>query len=198
MTENILLVKGGNPIPSVRSLFICCLLLFAATNAHAQKLQVSTNAIGLMCLGTLNAEINFAVAKNWSVGVSGKYNPFSYGERDRQFQMKQRCVSAFARWWPWHVYSGWWLAGRAQWQEYNTGGILSRETEEGNRYGGGLTAGYSHMITPHINVEMGLGFWAGMKQYSVYSCPTCGTKIDGGSKGFILPNDIVIAFSYVF
>lgn len=187
---------------SVTRVCIACILMgmmmCRTYSAHAQKLQISTNAVGLMCLGTLNAEINYAVAKNWSVGISGRYNPFTYGQKEKQFQMKQRCVSAFARWWPWHIYSGWWVAGKAQWQEYNVGGILSPETEEGNRYGAGLTAGYSYMITPHINVEMGLGFWGGVKQYSVYSCPTCGKKLDGGSKAFILPNDIVIAFSYVF
>lgn len=176
--------------------------LLLCGSAFAQKLQVSTNTIGWMCLGTLNAEVNFAVHRHWSIGLSGRYNPFSFGDRSnpdaRTFQMKQRCVSASARWWPWHIYSGWWLAGKAQWQEYNMGGILSQQTEEGNRYGAGLTAGYSHMISRHFNVEMGLGFWGGVKEYTVYACPTCGTRLEGGIKSFILPNDIVVAFSYVF
>ncbi len=172
-------------------------------NGFAQRLQVSTNALGWMCLGTMNAELNVAVAKNWSVGISGKYNPFSYetsadDNSKRQFQMRQRTVAALARWWPWHVYSGWWIAGKAQWQEYNMGGILSSSTEAGKRFGGGLSAGYSHMISTHLNVEMGLGLWGGLKDYAVYACPTCGRKTASGVQSFVMPDSLSVALSYVF
>lgn len=167
---------------------------------RAQKLQVSANTLGLLCLGTFNGEVNYAVSQHWSVGMSGKFNPFSYSMSggDRQFQMRQRSLSAVARWWPWHIYSGWWVSGRLQWQEYNMGGFVSAQTEEGQRYGGGVTAGYSHMISEHFNVEMGLGVWGGFKQYTVYACPTCGRKLEEGQKGFIMPSDFIVAISYVF
>lgn len=175
-------------------------LLLNVLPAAAQKLQVSANAMDLVFLGTLNAEVHYAVAQHWSIGMSGRFNPFTYAsaESDRQFQMRQRSVSAGARWWPWHIYSGWWVAGKAQWQEYNMGGILKPETEEGQRYGGGITTGYSHMISTHFNVEFGLGVWGGVKQYKVYACPRCGTKLEEGIKAFVLPNDLIIAVSYVF
>lgn len=166
----------------------------------AQKLQLSTNVLGLACLGTLNAEVHYAVSQHWSVGVSGRFNPFSYPSSDRtsQFQLRQRSVAAGARWWPWHIYSGWWLAGKAQWQEYNVGGIVSPRTEEGQRYGGGITAGYSYMVSTHFNVEFGLGMWGGIKQYKSYACPKCGIKVGEGVKSFVAPNDFIIALTYVF
>jgi len=181
-------------------------LLFMLTSStlRAQKIQVGTNAVGLACLGTLNAQIDYAFAQHWSVGIQGRYNPFSFnrpssdGEQASTMQLKQRCVAALARWWPWHIYSGWWIAGKAQWQEYNSGGIVSQQTEEGQRYGGGLTAGYTHMINKHLNMEFGLGVWGGMKQYTVYACPTCGKRISSGSRSFVMPNDVIIALSYVF
>lgn len=170
--------------------------------SSAQKFQVGTNAFGLACLGTLNAEVDYAVSRHWTVGLSGYYNPFSYpregGDLESRMQLRQRSVAASARWWPWHVYSGWWLSGKVQWQEYNMGGIISQQTEEGEKYGGGVTFGYAYMINPHLNLEMGLGVWGGFKQYTVYSCPRCGTKVAGGSKGFLMPNDLIIALSYVF
>lgn len=185
---------------SILTLLCVAAALTIPAGMSAQKLQLSTNVLGLACLGTLNAEVHYAVAQHWSVGVSGRFNPFSYPSPDRvgQFQLRQRCVSAGARWWPWHIYSGWWVAGKAQWQEYNAGGIISPRTEEGHRYGGGITAGYSYMISTHFNVEFGLGMWGGIKEYKSYACPKCGTKVDEGVKSFVAPNDFIVALTYVF
>lgn len=183
-----------------RRMTVCLLASLLGSGLYAQRLQVSTNTMDLVCLGTLNGEVNYAVSQHWSVGMSGRYNPFTYGtgEGERQFQMRQRSVAAVARWWPWHVYSGWWLSGNARWQEYNFGGLLTETTEEGVRYGGGLTAGYTHMVSTHLNLEFGLGVWGGVKRYTVFSCPKCGTKLEDGMKTFIMPSDIIVALSYVF
>lgn len=173
------------------------LLMVMPLCTFAQRFQVGTNVASLACLGTFNAEFDVAVDRHWTVGVAGKYNPFLYGDA-KQFALRQRSASVSARWWPWYVYSGWWVAGKAQWQEYNMGGLLSPRTEEGHRFGGGVTAGYSYMVSPHLNLEVGLGVWGGVKNYRVYACPTCGDKLDSGIKGFMLPSDVILAFSYVF
>lgn len=183
---------------------VIAVLLAAAfpLSSAAQKFQIETNAVGLMCLGTLNAELNYAISRHWSLGVSGRYNPFTFNkessERSDRMQLRQRCVSANAKWWPWHIYSGWWLSGKLQWQEYNYGGILSPQTEEGQRLGAGVSAGYSLMVSSHWNVDFGLGFWGGMRQYTVYACPTCGSRVSEGAGVFLIPNDIIVALSYVF
>lgn len=166
----------------------------------AQKFQVQTNAVAWMSLGTINARMEYGVDRYWSVGVGGKFNPFVFpkdGGQD-QMQLKQRSAALYARWWPWHVYSGWWLSGQIQWQEYNMGGIISPRTEEGQRYGGGLSAGYCYMISPHLNLDMGLGFWGGIKDYVVYECPKCGKRVASGIKSFVMPTDVMLSISYVF
>lgn len=175
-------------------MFLCCIPSFA------QKFQVSTNAIGWASLGTANVQLDYAVGRKWTVGLDARYNPFSFkrkGDWDRM-QLKQRSLSAMARWWPWHVYSGWWVAGKFKWQEYNMGGIVSARTEEGNRFGAGISAGYTMMLGEHWNVEFGAGLWGGLKKYKVYACPKCGLKLEDGNKTFIMPNDVAISFAYVF
>ena len=92
----------------------------------------------------------------------------------------------------------WWLAGKVQYQEYNSGGLVSRKTYEGDRYGAGFSGGYSYMVGKHFNIDFGLGFWSGMDVYKKYSCPVCGVTEDTGSKFFFLPSDVIIALSYVF
>lgn len=168
--------------------------------AHAQKFQINTNAVLWMSMATINFQADYAVQQHWTVGLGAKYNPFEFPKDggDSQMQYKQRSMSVFARWWPWHVYSGWWVCPRIQVQEYNMGGIISASTEEGMKYGGGVSAGYTYMVNPHLNVEFGMGFWGGLKNYVVYSCPKCGIRVKEGSGGFILPNDLMIGVSYVF
>lgn len=165
---------------------------------YGQKFSVNTNLAGYANLGTLNAEVSYGVARKWTVNVGAKYNPFSFEGKNGEFRNKQQTYAAGMRFWPWHIYSGWWVAAKLQYQEYNSGGIISPQTEEGDKWGMGLTAGYTYMLHPNFNLEFGIGLWGGMKKYAVYSCPTCGLTLDSGTKAFILPNDIVLGVSYVF
>ena len=106
--------------------------------------------------------------------------------------------AAGVRFWPWHVFSGWWIGGKVQYQEYNRGGIRSAVTDEGDRYGAGLSAGFTYMLHPHLNVSVGAGVWGGFQRYTIYSCPVCGVTEESGEKTFLLPNDLALTLSYVF
>ena len=173
-------------------------LMLACAQAYGQRFSVSTNAVSYLNLGTFNVEASYAAARHWSVTAGAKYNPFSFKGKKGEFRNRQQSYNVGVRYWPWHTFSGWWIAAKAQYQEYNAGGVLSERTEEGDRWGGGVTAGYTYMVNPKFNVEFGLGFWAGVKKYVVYSCPICGFTLESGTKAFILPNEIVIGVSYVF
>ena len=83
-------------------------------------------------------------------------------------------------------------------QEYNYGGITSRATREGDRVGAGVYAGYTYMLGPHFNLEFGLGAWAGVDWYDIYSCQVCGLTVDSGNGLFVLPDDIMVSVVYVF
>lgn len=167
--------------------------------AFAQQVAVSTNLVEYINFGTLNAEASVSMARHWTAHAGGRYNPFSYDNaKGKTLQNKQRALYAAARWWSWHVYSGWWFGSKLQFQEYNTGGIRSQETREGRRYGASLAAGYSYMIGPHLDLEFGLGLWGGWDRYTKYECPVCGLTLDEGQRGFLLPDDVLIALTYIF
>ncbi len=175
-------------------------LLVACLPSGAQKLSFSTDLLGCAFLGTLNAEVSVAVTRKWSVLASARYNPFTFrkDDPDRQFQMRQQSYAAGVRMWPWHTGSGWWLAGKLRYQEYNWGGLVSRSTREGDRFGAGIYAGYTHMLSPHLNLEFGAGLWSGLEMYRTYSCPSCGLTMGKGRSAFILPDDVMISVAYVF
>jgi hypothetical protein len=183
-----------------RSVIALVLLILSSVGMQAQKLGLSVNLLECAKLGTLNVAADYAVGRHWSLTADARYNPFTFhkGDLERQFQARQQSYSIGARLWPWHIMSGWWFAGKARWQEYNVGGIFSARTREGDRFGAGLYAGYAHMLSSHFNIEFGLGVWAGADRYNVYSCQQCGLTVDGGTRAFVLPDDVMISLVYVF
>ena len=172
----------------------------SSLKSEAQTVSLSTNLLDYACLGTLNADVSYSLSRRWSVTAGARYNPFTFrkGDPDKQFQLRQQSYSLGARLWPWHTCSGWWFAGKLRYQEYNSGGIRSLETREGDRFGAGLYAGYTYMLTSHLNIEFGLGLWSGLDVYRCYSCPVCGVTLESGKTHFILPDDIMISLAYVF
>ena len=174
------------------------LLALMAVPASAQRWALATNVLDYANYGTLNAEGSMAVGRHWSATAVAKYNPFLYSRDGEPLSARQQLYGAGLRYWPWHVYSGWWAGTRLQYQEYNRGGIRDRATDEGDRVGLGISGGYSYIIKPHLNLEVGLGFWGGYDRYVTYSCPVCGFTEQSGERAFLLPNDWMLSLLYVF
>ena len=185
----------------ILALAAAALLLVAVQEAGAQesaagKGSISTNVAGYANLLTLNAEGSVPVSRRWTVNAGLKYNPFAFGKE--KFRNKQQAYYAGMRYWPWHSYSGWWMSGKIQYQEFNAGGLGRAETSEGDRVGLGLGVGFAYMVSKHFNVEFGASLWGGMEWFTTYSCPVCGDLELSGRKIFILPCDVIIAISYIF
>ena len=56
----------------------------------------------------------------------------------------------------------------------------------------------SRMLGKNLNLDFGLGFWAGYETYSVYACETCGRIRERGSKYFLRPDQLILALTLVF
>ena len=167
--------------------------------ANQARLAVSQNLADYLFLGTLNADIQYSVHRAWTLQAGAKYNNWTWRHRmDTQFESRQQCYYLGARWWPWYTYSGWWLGTRLQYQEYNRGGIVSPQTEEGDAFGLGASGGYSVHVNRWLNVDFGIGVWGGMTRYVTYACPYCGRRVDEGTKPFFLPNEARIALEFIF
>ena len=183
----------------MKKILLMAAALLVGAVASAQRLSVATNVLDFADFGTLNVEGDVAVARQWTLTAGAKYNPFLYkADTPEPLSARQQLYAAGVRFWPWHVFSGWWIGGKVQYQEYNRGGIRSAVTDEGDRYGAGLSAGFTYMLHPHLNVSLGAGVWGGFQRYTIYSCPVCGVTEESGEKTFILPNDLALTLSYVF
>ena len=185
----------------MRKIIIAAIIIACSTiNAKAQQWSVATNAIDWLNFGTMNVEASVAASRHISANISALVNPWTFhkGDPSKQMQNRHQTYAAGIRYWPWHIYSGWWLSGMAQYQEYNRGGIISQQTEEGDAFGFSLGGGYSMMVHEHLNIDFGLTVWGGQKTYITYACPSCGRITDKGSKWFVMPNELRVALQYIF
>ena len=133
--------------------------------------------------------------------VKGRYNPFSFPTRLNEagrIQNRTGSVAAGFKYWPFFVYSGFYYGGRVQWSRYNSGGIFSPASEEGDALGLGVNFGYSLLLTKHLNIEFGIGLWFGGTSYRQYGTTACGKLLDHGIKAFAAPNDVQINLLYTF
>ena len=118
----------------MKKILLFAAALLAGAVASAQRLSVTTNVLDYADFGTLNVEGDLAVGRQWTLTAGAKYNPFLFKEDTPEpLSARQRLYAAGVRFWPWHVFSGWWLGGKVQYQEYNRGGIRSAGTDEGDR-----------------------------------------------------------------
>ena len=184
-------------------------LLLSAT-VSAQEFSLSTNLLDWANLGTANLQAGISLSRRLSLHAGARYNRWDFGsaEKGTAFHNRARTASVGMRYWPWNVYSSWWVGAKLQAEEYNRGGLFKRQrTEEGLAAGVGLGAGYSRMLDNHWNLDFGLGLWGGKARYTQYRCPRCGRTLqrDDGSpirdavKWFVLPSgDIQISLTYIF
>lgn len=173
--------------------------LTMAVTASAQRYTVGTNAIEWAELGTINLEASMSVHQKLSLHLGGGINPWTFNKGVAEKQMENRNYNAWVglRFWPWHVYSGWWIGTNFRYMIYNRGGVFNRKTEEGNAYQLSLFGGYSLMLSDQWNLDFGVGGWAGYKNYTLYDCPMCGMVLEKNKKFFVIP-DVRVTFQFIF
>ena len=193
------------------ALSFSAVLFGMCATASAQRYSVSTNFVEWANLGTANLEAGVAVAQHFSLHAGMRYNNWTFrkgdpedrftdwaGDDERQFENRKQAYNLGIRWWPWYIYSGWWGYARGQYMEYNRGGLFHHTAEEGDAFGVGIGAGYTHILSRNWNIEFGAGLWGGQTAYRTYRCTNCGSVVDQGRKFFILPDDVFISLIFVF
>ena len=89
-----------------------------------------TNVADWSHFGTMNASFLYSVSRRSTVGATLRYNPFCFGRGGGARMYKMRAAEVDYRFWPWHVYSGWWMLADAQAREYNRANIWGMDYDE--------------------------------------------------------------------
>lgn len=169
-------------------------------DVQAQKVSLSTNLIDWANFGTANIEAGLSMSQHFSLMAGAQYNPWEF-KTPKGYDMYNKQTTAYAgvRYWPWYVYSGWWIGAKAQYSHSGRTGIWRPALEEKRSVGGGLSFGYTVMLHEHINLEFGAGLWGGRHlDYTLYECPECMKVRDTGARYFIAPDDVSVSIMFVF
>lgn len=168
-------------------------------NGRNPHWAIAANVADAFTFGTMGVGLQFAVSRNVTLEAKGRYNPWIWNDKEnRQFHYRHQTYSVGARWWPWYTFSGWWVSGALQYQQYNRAGIIVDYAREGDAFGLTVGAGYAVQIFPWMNIDLGWGFFAGYHKYNKYACPVCGKLLETADKPFILPDFITINLMFVF
>ena len=169
--------------------------------ASAQKVAISTNLGDWAYLATANVDVSYAFARRFSVTAAVKYNNWEFNKTNPDIAIfnKNQTANVSIRFWPWFVYSGWWISLKAQYSKFSRAGIWRPAMENATAVGGGLGFGYTFMISKHFNIELGAGAWGGrMLDYQLYCCPKCMELREEGPRNFIDFDEARVALQFVF
>ena len=191
-----------NPLFSIKAFFFLAFIIsLSSSPVRAQSFAVSTNIADWASLGTANIETSLSIGQRFSVLIGGRYNPWTFYSKRHETVYQDRKKTGYLgiRYWPWYVYSGWWLTFKGQYEQFFTGGFLRPILEEGTAIGAGLSGGYTIMLHKHFNLEFGIGLWGGyFTDYAKYQCPDCIDPISSGPRGFLRFDDLYWSLCYVF
>lgn len=173
------------------------------------RYSVSTNTVDWLYFVTPNIEIQYAMSQHWSIDASARVNAWSFNanlpfedRQDKEMKVRQQTYALGLRYWTWTVCSGWWLGAKAQYSEYDNGGVAFLpwvpNNEAGEAIGVGAELGYAYQLSKHWDLNFGLGVWSGVRRYTTYDCAYCGQTVDKGKKGFFLPNEALLSLVYIF
>lgn len=148
-------------------------------------LAISTNLVSWIDLATVNMSLEYAFSRHWSTDINMEYNAWSF--KGGSLCDKKKSVTFGVRYWPWHSYSGAWVRPFLGAESLNAKGLpVKFLNSTSDRFGAGFSAGYSLMVSRHMNIDFGVGFWGGARH-----------DYRGGWGGFIAPKDIRISLMFV-
>lgn len=185
-----------------RCMATALVLMCISHAAQAHRWGVSTNVLSWANLGTINAEGAVSMSQHFTLNAGCAVNPWK-SNTPTNVELMNRQYGGYigAKYWPWHVYSEWWIGAKIQYKNFEQVGLLSSNFTKGQALGAGISAGYSFMISSHFNFDIGLGIWGGqLIEYKKYKGKTdVGTKLlEDGPKGFIFLDNVIASFVYIF
>ncbi len=177
-----------------RYLFITLLLISFSVATHAQFYAVKTNTLSLATC-TLNGGVELALNKQWSLDVSGYWNPV----KTNNISLKHWYIQPAIRWWLYEHFAGHFAALQVASGKYDIGN--SKRHTRGWFSGVGASYGYTWILSKQWNMtaEAGLGFYYTQNKRKDYFVDDWQEEIVKHSRRIVLaPSKIELSLSYLF
>ena len=166
----------------------------APRRAAAQIFAVRANALAA-CGATLNAGAEAALTDNWSLELSGYWNPVNTASLSMNFH----AVQIGSRYWLYESFVGHFVGGQLSYVGYDLGSRTRRY--DGRAYGIGFSYGYAWMLSKRwfVILEAGIGLY---RTRDTRRDPTVGDWDDEYIYHYrrwtLAPSRLEVSFSYLF
>lgn len=137
-----------------------------------------------------NAGLEFGLSRRWTAEVDAQFNGWTLSGSKH---WKHWSVQPGVRYWLCDRFSGHFFGAHLHGGQYNVGGLdvglnilgtdfrkLKDSRYQGWFVGGGVSYGYSFILSRHLNLEPEIGAGYSYTRYDKYRCAGCGRKVDTG------------------
>ena len=190
----------------IKKLCLLVILLTAGSAVKAQNAAIKTNLL-YDATATVNAGIEFGLAKRWTLDLSGNYKGWDINGH----KWKHWLVQPEFRYWFCDRFARHFLGFHALGGEFNVGLIKNNIRFLGNDYspltdhryqgwavGAGIAYGYAFILGKHWNLELEVGVGYAYLNYDKYKCTECSRKVGENDRHYIGPTKGAINLVYVF
>ncbi|MCD8044225.1 MAG: DUF3575 domain-containing protein [Tannerellaceae bacterium] len=198
--------------PQLRILLL--LVLFAALVAkgwanepvYPPRIGIKTNLL-YWATTTPNLSLEYAFSERITLDVSGSYNPWQFGSREKNKKIKHWTVQPEVKYWLCEKFNGSFLGLHAHYGRFNAGGVklpfdiwkgLSGQRYEGYLTGGGISYGYQWYLSSRWNLEAEFSFGYAYVNYKEYECRRCGDYIGRNHHHYFGPTRVGVSLVYFF
>jgi len=162
-----------------------------SVKSRAQNYSIGTSLTG-SALGSINIEASGATSGSVSFHLPVMWAPFRFKEN---IKLKIFAIQPGARWWFWHVYSGFFAGTYATYARFNAG--IYNYRHDGFAAGISLSTGYSKMLSRKWNIEIELGGGVFYTNYDLFLNEPCGEYLNSISEVRLVPSKINISLVYI-
>lgn len=180
------------------------MLLWAASDMHAQKFGVKTDALYWMTT-TPNIGFEVGLGKRTTLELSGGYNPWTLNSSDdRNTKVRHFLITPEFRYWFCERFQGHHMGINAIYSLYNIGNVpvpfvpeATASRYEGWAAGAGVTYGYTWILGKRWNMEANVGVGYVYTEYDRYRNRVCGIYQESACRHLFLPTEIGLKFIYM-
>lgn len=180
----------------MRKTLISILILLASLSvARSQTVGIKTNLLEWAAFGTANLGLEVSAGNHVTIALNGLYNPWDWsaGKRTRGWggELEVNCYFTYR-------YYGHHLGLFGHYADYDMG--MRKYNFDGNLYGGGLSYGYTFVLSDHLRLDLHVGAGYDRLDYdrnSIYTNPSDIIRYGHETRNWFGPNKAGLTFIYI-
>ncbi len=175
--------------------FILLINMIVLLHVKAQTVAIKNNLLYDVTT-TLNIGAEAKLATNWTLDLSGNYNPWSFSADKK---IKHWLIQPEIRYWLCESFTAHYFGAHLLYGEYNVGNMLGMKgfRYDGNFIGVGLSYGYQWLLSKRWSIETSIGIGYARLDQEKFVCGNCGQRLGESKKNYIGPTKAAVSLIYI-